>query len=96
MLRALVERLPVMICPRWVATPTQPIGVDDLVEYLLQALSLPGDDSRTFEIGVDEQVSYGEIMLEYARQRGLRRYLIPVPLSTPSLSSLWLGLTTPV
>ena len=96
LLRALVERLPVMICPRWVATPTQPIGVDDLVSYLLGALELPDPESRIFEIGADEQVSYGEIMLEYARQRGLRRYLIPVPLLTPHLSSLWLGLATPV
>lgn len=96
LLRALVERLPVMICPKWVATPTQPIGVDDLVAYLLAAMDLPEADSRLFEIGADETVSYGDIMLEYARQRGLRRYLIPVPLLTPYLSSLWLGLTTPV
>ena len=96
LLRTLVERLPVMICPRWVATPTQPIGVDDLIQYLLAALELPASESRTFEIGADEQVSYGEIMLEYAKQRGLHRYLIPVPLLTPYLSSLWLGLTTPV
>ena len=96
LLRALVERLPVMVCPRWVATPTQPIGIDDLVAYLLAALERPAGEGRVFEIGADEQVSYGEIMLEYARQRGLRRYLIPVPLLTPYLSSLWLGLTTPV
>lgn len=96
LLRALVERLPVMICPRWVATETQPIGVDDLIAYLLAALTLPGADHQMFEIGADERASYGAIMLEYARQRGLRRYLIPVPLLTPRLSSLWLGLTTPV
>ena len=96
LLRALVERLPVMICPRWVATPTQPIGVEDLVAYLMAALDRSEQESRIFEIGTDEPVSYGEIMLEYARQRGLRRYLIPVPLLTPHLSSLWLGLTTPV
>jgi uncharacterized protein YbjT (DUF2867 family) len=96
LLRALVERLPVMICPRWVATETQPIGVDDLLAYLLAALTLPGAGHQMFEIGADERASYGAIMLEYARQRGLRRYLIPVPLLTPRLSSLWLGLTTPV
>jgi uncharacterized protein YbjT (DUF2867 family) len=96
LLRALVERLPVMICPKWVATPTQPIGIDDLVAYLLAAMDLPAEESRLFEIGADKTVSYGDIMLEYARQRGLRRYLIPVPLLTPYLSSLWLGLTTPV
>jgi uncharacterized protein YbjT (DUF2867 family) len=96
LLRALVERLPIMICPRWVATHTQPIGVDDLIAYLLAALELPGLTSYIFEVGADQSVSYGEIMMEYARQRGLRRYLIPVPLLTPYLSSLWLGLTTPV
>lgn len=96
LLRALVERLPVMICPRWVATPTQPIAIDDLVAYLLAALDLDDSQVRVYEIGAEEQVSYGQIMLEYARQRGLRRYLIPVPLLTPHLSSLWLGLTTPV
>ena len=96
LLRALVERLPVMICPRWVATHTQPIGVDDLIAYLSTALELPGSNSCIFEIGAEQRVSYGEIMMEYARQRGLRRYLIPVPLLTPYLSSLWLGLTTPV
>ncbi len=85
-----------MICPRWVATPTQPIGVEDIVAYLLAALDRPEGESRIFEIGTDDPVSYGEIMLEYARQRGLRRYLIPVPLLTPCLSSLWLGLMTPV
>ncbi len=96
LLRALVERLPVMICPRWVATRTQPIGVDDVVAYLVAALELAETGNRTYEIGADDQVSYGDIMLEYARQRGLRRVLIPVPFLTPSLSSLWLGLTTPV
>ena len=96
LIRALVERLPVMICPAWVRTPTQPIALADLVAYLVAALDLPPVGNRVFEIGGADVVSYADIMREYARQRGLRRWLIPVPLLTPHLSSLWLGLTTPV
>lgn len=96
LIRALVERLPVMICPRWVSTLAQPIGVDDVLAYLAAARDLPGGESRTFEIGGADQASYGDVMREYARQRGLRRVMISVPLLTPRLSSLWLGLVTPV
>ena len=96
LIRALVERLPVMICPSWVRTPTQPIALADLVAYLVAVLDRPHGDGRVFEVGGADVVSYGRIMQEYARQRGLRRSLIPVPLLTPHLSSLWLGLTTPV
>ena len=96
MLRALVERLPVMICPRWVRVMAQPIAVEDLLAYLLEALDLPDGPSQVYEIGGPDQVSYGQIMHEYARQRGLRRWMIPVPLLTPYLSSLWLGLVTPL
>ena len=96
LIRALVERLPVMICPSWVRTPTQPIALADLVAYLVAVLDRPHGESRVFEVGGADVVSYGRIMHEYAWQRGLRRWLIPVPLLTPHLSSLWLGLTTPV
>ena len=96
LIRALVERLPVMICPRWVATLGQPIGIDDVLAYLAAALHLPGRESRTFEIGGADRASYGDVMREYARQRGLTRVMISVPLLTPRLSSLWLGLVTPV
>jgi len=96
MVRALTERLPVMICPRWVAIQAQPIAIDDVVAYLVGALTLPAAGSRVFEIGGPDVVSYGDIMQEYARQRGLRRLMIPVPLLTPHLSSLWLGLVTPL
>ncbi|NWG12756.1 MAG: SDR family oxidoreductase [Acidobacteria bacterium] len=96
MIRALVERLPVMVCPRWARVKTQPIAIEDVIHYMTAALDLPPGSSRIFEIGGADQVSYSEIMLEYARQRGLRRLLIPVPLLTPYISSLWLGLTTPV
>jgi uncharacterized protein YbjT (DUF2867 family) len=96
LIRALVERLPIMICPRWVSTLAQPIGIDDVLAYLASALKLPDDGSRTFEIGGADQASYGDVMREYARQRGLKRVMISVPLLTPRLSSLWLGLVTPV
>jgi uncharacterized protein YbjT (DUF2867 family) len=96
MVRTLVERLPVMVCPRWVRVRTQPIAIDDVVAYLLAARELPEDADGVYEIGGPDVVCYGEIMLEYARQRGLRRWLIPVPLLTPRLSSLWLGLVTPL
>jgi uncharacterized protein YbjT (DUF2867 family) len=96
LIRALVDRLPVMICPRWVATLAQPIGIDDVLAYLAAARDLPGSESRTFEIGGADQASYGDVMREYARQRGLKRVMISVPLLTPRLSSLWLGLVTPV
>ncbi len=96
MIRALVERLPVMICPKWVRVRAQPIAIEDVLAYLLEAVELPPQDSKIYEIGGPDQVSYGEIMREYARQRGLRRLMIPVPLLTPYLSSLWLGLVTPL
>jgi uncharacterized protein YbjT (DUF2867 family) len=96
MVRALTERIPVMICPRWVEVAAQPIGIEDVVAYLIAALDLPEAESGVFEIGGPEVVSYGDIMREYARQRGLRRLLIPVPVLTPWLSSLWLGLVTPL
>src|SRR3954471_16282325 len=96
LIRALVDRLPVMICPRWVSTLAQPVGIDDVLAYLAAALQLPHGESRTFEIGGADQASYGDVMREYARQRGLKRLMISVPLLTPRLSSLWLALVTPV
>jgi len=96
MIRALVERLPVMIAPRWVSVPAQPIAIADMISYLLTALDLPPAGSRVFEIGGPDQVSYGGLMAEYARQRGLKRLVISVPVLTPRLSSLWLGLITPL
>ena len=96
MVRALVERLPVMVCPRWVRMKTQPIAIEDLIAYLLAAADMPGAGSRLFEIGGPDVVTYADIMAEYARQRSLRRTLIPVPFLTPHLSSLWLGLVTPL
>lgn len=97
MIRALVERLPVMVTPRWVRVAAQPIAIGDVLAYLRAALTVEtGGGSLTVEIGGPDRVSYGELMQEYGRQRGLRRWMIPVPLLTPHLSSLWLGLVTPL
>jgi uncharacterized protein YbjT (DUF2867 family) len=96
MVRALVERLPVMITPRWVAVKAQPIAVEDVLGYLVAAAEDEGEAPAVCEIGGPDVVSYGDIMREYARQRGLARRMIPVPLLTPRLSSLWLRLVTPL
>lgn len=96
MIRALVERLPVMIAPRWVSVEAQPIAIADLLSYLLAALHHPIETSGIYEIGGSDRVSYGGLMAEYARQRGLKRLVISVPFLTPRLSSLWLGLVTPL
>lgn len=95
LMKSLTDRLPVMLCPRWLATPTQPIAIDDVLAYLLAALDLPPGASRIFEIGSPDVTTYGELIREYARQRGLRRWLIYVPVLTPYLSGLWLALVTP-
>jgi uncharacterized protein YbjT (DUF2867 family) len=97
MIRALVERLPVMVMPRWVRVTAQPIAIGDVLAYLRAGLTVAtGNGSHIIGIGGPDRVSYGEVMREYARQRGLRRWMIPVPLLTPRLSSLWLGLVTPL
>jgi uncharacterized protein YbjT (DUF2867 family) len=95
LMKALTDRLPVMICPRWLSTPTQPIAIDDVLSYLLAARDLKPDESRIFEIGGTDTVTYGGLIREYARQKGLKRWLISVPVLTPYLSGLWLALVTP-
>ena len=95
-IRCLTERLPVMICPRWVVTKTQPIAVSDVLEYLEAALHLRQAMEEPVEIGGSTIETYRSMMLAYARQRGLRRALIRVPVLTPRLSSYWLDLVTPV
>jgi len=95
LMKSLTDRLPVMLCPRWLATSTQPIAVDDVLAYLLAAKELPPGESRIFEIGGPDVESYGDLIREYARQKGLRRWLISVPVLTPYLSGLWLALVTP-
>ena len=96
LIRALVQKLPVMICPKWVSTAAQPIAIEDVLAYLSFALDHEAGESRVYEIGGPDQVSYGDLMREYAKQRGLKRLMIPVPFLSARLSSLWLGLVTPV
>jgi uncharacterized protein YbjT (DUF2867 family) len=96
MVRALVERLPVLVTPRWVRQLTQPIAIEDVIEYLVASPDAAASGSEVVEIGGPDQVSYLDLMREHARQRGLRRLIIQVPVLTPWLSSLWLGLVTPV
>jgi uncharacterized protein YbjT (DUF2867 family) len=96
-LRYLVERLPAMIAPSWLKTPTQPIGVDDVVAYLSQAPDVAESAGREVQIGGPDVLSYGDMLDAMAETLGKRRRpKLPVPLLTPSLSSLWIGLVTPV
>lgn len=96
MIRYLAERVPLMICPRWVYTRTQPIAIRDVLSYLVAALETPDCRGEIVEIGGADVVTYGEMMTGYARARGLRRWLVPVPVLTPRLSSLWVHLVTPI
>jgi len=96
MIRYLTERVPVMVTPRWVRTSCQPIAVRDVLAYLVAALGRPEALGRLFEIGGPEVLTYGDMMLGYARTRGLRRWLVPVPVLTPRLSSYWVDLVTPI
>lgn len=96
MIRYLTERVPIMICPRWVFTRTQPIGVRDTLEYLVSAVKTPESAGKIIEIGGAEILTYREMMFGYAQARGLRRYMIPVPVLTPYLSSYWVHWVTPI
>ncbi|OAA21604.1 hypothetical protein UG55_105722 [Frankia sp. EI5c] len=97
MLRYLTERLPVMVTPRWVETRIQPIAVRDVLYYLIGSLDVPAEVSRSFDIGGPEILTYADMMRRFAAVEGLRpRILIRVPVLTPNLSSLWVGLVTPV
>ncbi|MFJ6591971.1 SDR family oxidoreductase [Streptomyces violaceusniger] len=97
MLRYLTERLPVMVTPRWVHTRTQPIAVRDVLRLLVGCATLPDEVHRTFDIGGPDVLTYLDMMRRFAEVTGLRRRLVaPVPVLTPRLSSLWVGLVTPV
>jgi uncharacterized protein YbjT (DUF2867 family) len=97
MLRYLTERLPAMITPKWVETRIQPIAVRDVLRYLAGCAALPPGVSRRFDIGGPDVLTYAEMMRRYSSVAGLRpRILVPVPLLTPRLSALWVGLVTPV
>jgi len=96
MIRYLTERLPVMICPRWVVTRTQPIAIGNVLEYLVATLNVPESIGEIVEISGATVETYRSMMLIYARTRGLRRWLLRVPVLTPRLSSYWLNLVTPI
>lgn len=96
MIRYLTERLPAMICPKWVYTRVQPIAIRNVLDYLEAALVVPESAGRIVEIGGTDVLTYGGMMQGYAKARGLRRWLIPVPVLTPRLSSYWVHLVTPI
>ncbi len=96
MLRHLVEKLPVMLVPRWVNTRCQPIDIRDVIEYLAGCIDHPATEGSEFDIGGPEIITYRDMMRIYARVRGLKRALISLPLLTPRLSSLWISLLSPV
>jgi len=96
MIRYLTERLPVMITPQWVTTRCQPIAIENLLDYLTLCLREPLSIGRTFEIGGPDVLTYGDMMRQYAAASHLRRFLIPVPVLTPRLSSYWVDLVTPI
>jgi uncharacterized protein YbjT (DUF2867 family) len=96
MLRYLVERLPVLICPRWIDTRCQPIAVQNVIEYLLGCLFEPATAGQRFDIGGPDIITYRGLMRLYAQVRGLRRLILTVPVLTPQLSSYWINLVTPV
>jgi len=96
-LRYLVERLPVMVTPRWVRTPSQPIAISDVVRYLVEALDTPETTSQTLDIGGPDVLTYHEIMRITAQELGLpKRLVIPIGMLTPRLSSRWIHLVTPI
>lgn len=94
-MRHLVQKLPVMTTPKWVSTRTQPIAVDDVTAYLSRAKDVPVQGNLVVDVGAGV-MSFGEMMIQTAEVMGLKRYLIPVPVLTPRLSSYWLILMTPV
>ncbi|MEU6996557.1 SDR family oxidoreductase [Streptomyces sp. NPDC046465] len=97
MLRYLTERLPVMVTPSWVRTRIQPVAVRDVLRYLVACARLPEALNRGFDIGGPDVMTYRDMMRTYAEAAGLRhRLIVPIPLLTPSLSSYWVGLVTPV
>ena len=96
MIRNLTERIPVMICPRWVYTKTQPISIKNILDYLIASLDIQFKGNKVFEIGGKDVLSYGDMIKQYALIRKLKRLLISVPVLTPKLSSYWVHWTTPL
>lgn len=95
-MKNLVERLPIMLTPKWVSSLSQPIWIDDVIAYLTESIKLKNNNSCVVQIGGPDQVTYKELMAIYAKILGKKRLMISVPVLTPNLSSKWLGLVTPV
>ncbi|MDF1849661.1 MAG: SDR family oxidoreductase [Verrucomicrobiales bacterium] len=93
-IRDLVEKLPIMIAPKWLQTPCQPIAVRNVIDYLIGVLDSEATKGETFDIAGPDTFSYADILLEFAEVRGLKRVLLPVPFITPKLSSYWLYFMT--
>ena len=97
MLRHLTERLPAMVAPKWLRNRIQPVAIDDVLHYLVRAAEVPGEVNRSFDLGGPDVLTYAEMIEGYARVTGLgRRAILTVPVLTPNLASLWVGLVTPV
>ncbi len=96
-LRYLVERLPIMVTPKWVSTECQPVAISDVLHWLIRCMREPNTAGKTYEVGGDGVRTYNQLMRTMAEELGLpRRLVIPVPVLTPELSSRWIGLVTPV
>lgn len=96
MVRHLTERLPVMICPRWVFSRSHPIAIRDILGYLVAAIETPASSGQIIEVGGADVLTYAEMMKSYARIRNLRRFIIPIPVLSPRLSSYWAHWVTPI
>jgi uncharacterized protein YbjT (DUF2867 family) len=96
MLEYLVKRLPLMVCPKWVLTKSQPISVDDVVEYLVRSMDVKETERRDFDIGGTEVLTYLQMMKRYAKMLKKDIKIIIIPFLTPRLSSYWVDLITPV
>jgi uncharacterized protein YbjT (DUF2867 family) len=96
LVRALVDRLPVMICPRWIGVRTQPVALGDVVRYLAGVAGRPQTLGETYDVGGPEVMTHRTVIERVARLRGRRPLIAEVPVLTPRLSALWLHLVTPV
>ena len=96
MLRHLTEKLPIMVCPRWVETRTQPISIEDTLAYLIAAMQTPKTAGLILDIGGPDVLTYRKMMQTYAAVKGLHRVIITVPILTPRLSAYWVNLMTPI
>jgi uncharacterized protein YbjT (DUF2867 family) len=95
-IRDLVEKLPLMITPKWVMTKSQPISIRDVILFLIKSLLNPKCYDQTFDIGGPDVITYKDMMLQYARAKGLKRWIFTVPVMTPRLSSYWLYFVTSI